>query len=452
MRRAAGYNAGMPELPEVETARRCLERWAGGRRVREVKVVEKRVVAPGGPPLRTLVGARFQRFDRRGKHLLLTLSSQVGKSGKRQEPTGLWSHLGMTGKWLRRAPGEPDSRFSRVQVLLDDGVTLHYDDMRLFGRLRAVRGAAFEVLPAIAALGPDPLIDGVDVERLAEALRRRKQPIKPVLLDQRLVAGVGNIQASESLFRAGIDPRRPAASLTRAEVRKLARGIEASIAYSLAQFDHEAAAGDIRYVEEPAGLNPFKVYDRRGRPLSPLPQGNHRAAGAGRALDVLLRPLSEVVMLGNQRAGAVGVAFTRALRSSANRLPTQRPPAARQAAHQGDRDDDPAKQGRRAARPTANWPAVGTHLHVHLGRESSSNVRRPAPAAPARHRRKVAGRPRRRRRSAGPAGGRTAAWSRPARRSAAAAASGAGRAGPPRPLEQHRQRLQQEKRRHQAGR
>ena len=247
----------MPELPEVETARRMLETWARGRRVRRVLVQDRRSIVGGPRALDALVKARFDGFDRRGKHLLITLLHG-------HKPVGLWSHLGMSGKWLRRDPGQPPPRFSRVALELYDGVVLHYDDLRLFGKLRVVKDAAFDGLPEIAALGPDPLSDGIDVDRLFARLQRSKKPVKPLLLDQRLVPGIGNIQASESLFRAAIDPRRRASSLTRAEVGRLARGMRASIDYTLRRFQKDARDKDIRYVEEPSGPNPFKVYDRAG--------------------------------------------------------------------------------------------------------------------------------------------------------------------------------------------
>jgi formamidopyrimidine-DNA glycosylase len=252
----------MPELPEVETARRCLEQWARGRQVRKVTVREPRVLARGGPPLARLVGARFSTFDRRGKHLLIEL-----RQGK--QTIGLWSHLGMSGKWLRRTTKDEPPRFSRVQIDLTGGISLHYADLRLFGRLRLVPGAAFARQPVLAALGPDPLAEGVDAGYLAERLASRKKPIKPQLLDQRLTPGVGNIQASEALFRAAIDPRRPARTLTRPELTRLARAIRTSIDFTLkkllAQIGGTARpAEDVQYVEEPAGPNPFLVYDRAG--------------------------------------------------------------------------------------------------------------------------------------------------------------------------------------------
>jgi formamidopyrimidine-DNA glycosylase len=258
----------MPELPEVEVAARNLARWAVGHRVRAVRAEAgaKRILRPGSPAaLRALAGARLRSVRRVGKNLMLTLD---GPSG----PIGVWSHLGMTGKWLRRRAGEPAPRYSRVEVDLDDHSHLHYADMRLFGRFRLVPSAKFEDVAELAALGRDPLNEGIDVADLGARLGRLKLPIKVAIMDQRLLPGVGNIQASEALFRAGIDPRRPAKSLKPAEVRALARGVMASIRYTLRQFGKTGADGgraDIEYVEEAgARANPFLVYDRAGEPCS----------------------------------------------------------------------------------------------------------------------------------------------------------------------------------------
>jgi formamidopyrimidine-DNA glycosylase len=166
----------------------------------------------------------------------------------------------MTGKWLRRTGDEPPPSHSRVRLRLDDGATLHYQDPRLFGRLRLVSGARFEELPEVRALGPDPLEQGVDPARLAGALARARRPVKVVLMDQRLLPGVGNIYASEALFRARIGPGRPASSLSGVEVRRLARAILAAFRDAI-----EAEEGpEITYVEEPGAPNPFLVYGRQG--------------------------------------------------------------------------------------------------------------------------------------------------------------------------------------------
>jgi formamidopyrimidine-DNA glycosylase len=262
----------MPELPEVEVAARNLRRWMARRRVRALRADAraKRIFRPGTPAaVQALTGARLKMLRRIGKNLLLTFTAKAG-------PLGVWSHLGMTGKWLRRAPGEPAPSASRVTLELDNGIHLHYVDPRMFGRFRLVPDARFEQLAEIAALGPDPLADGIDAVALHARLSRLRTPIKVALLDQTLLAGIGNIQANESLFRAAIDPRRPARTLTAAEVKRLAGAILESIRFTLDDF---AAAGvdgggaDIGYVEEHPTKNPFLVYGREGAPCPRCKKG-----------------------------------------------------------------------------------------------------------------------------------------------------------------------------------
>jgi formamidopyrimidine-DNA glycosylase len=262
----------MPELPEVEVAARNLRRWMARRHIRALTADPraKRLFRPSAPrSLQALTGARFQKLRRIGKNLLFTL---VGKTG----PVGIWSHLGMTGKWLRRASGQPAPSASRVALELDNGIHLHYVDPRMFGRFRLVADARFELLPEIAALGPDPLADGIDAAALRTRLTGLGTPIKVALLDQTLLAGVGNIQASESLFRAAIDPRRPARTLTGPEVERLAAAILESIHFTLDDFAAAGADGggaDIGYVEERRTANPFLVYDREGAPCPRCKKG-----------------------------------------------------------------------------------------------------------------------------------------------------------------------------------
>jgi formamidopyrimidine-DNA glycosylase len=267
----------MPELPEVEFARRCWARWADGKTVLGVQAQAGRVLRPRSPrALQALRGATFFAFARTGKNLL------IRARGARE--WGLWSHLGMTGKWVRRAQGQEPPRFARVRIDLDDGKSLYYCDMRLFGRLQLVPGGRFEAIAELKGLGPDPLNDGVDVERLLAKLQGTKLPVKVALLDQRVLAGVGNIQAVEALYRAGIDPRRPAKSLDRAEAKKLAAGIRASIEAALADFEEEVGDdSDIAYVEEGAP-NPFGVYDRAGERCRRCKKGTiTRIVQAGRS-------------------------------------------------------------------------------------------------------------------------------------------------------------------------
>jgi formamidopyrimidine-DNA glycosylase len=138
---------------------------------------------------------------------------------------------------------------------------VRYVDPRLFGRFVVVSAKDAD-LPAWSELGPDPLTDGIDVASLHAKLAKRKVAIKPTLLDQTVLAGVGNILATEALFSARVDPRRPARELSRREVSAVARGIRASIERTLALQDGPV----IQYVEEPGADNPFTVYGREGTP------------------------------------------------------------------------------------------------------------------------------------------------------------------------------------------
>jgi formamidopyrimidine-DNA glycosylase len=247
----------MPELPEVEFAARSLRAWTRGRTLVRVEADPKAryVFRPSTPRAlaRALEGARFGAIRRIGKQLLVAME----RDG---EPVGLLAHLGMTGKWLRRREDDPPPRFSRARLALDDGSVLHFSDLRLFGRLRAVPGARFDEVPEVAALGPDPLEAGIDPDRLHEALARSRLPVKVRIMDQALLPGVGNIYASEALFRARIDPRRRASSLSRREIGALARAIVASMREGIVRQE----GPEIAYVEEPGSENPFLVYAREG--------------------------------------------------------------------------------------------------------------------------------------------------------------------------------------------
>jgi formamidopyrimidine-DNA glycosylase len=248
----------MPELPEVEIAARNLRAWTKGRAIEAVEAdrAARYVFRPAAPGAfaRALSGARFRSIRRIGKNLLVSLERE-------RAPIGLLAHLGMTGKWLLRDGDAREApRFSRARFRLDDGRVLHFCDMRLFGRLRVVPGARFAEVAEIAALGPDPLEEGIDRERLHEALARSKLPVKVRIMDQRLLPGVGNIQASEALFRARIDPQRKGSSISRREAGAIANAVLASVLESIA----EQEGPEISYVEEPGSENPFQVYGHEG--------------------------------------------------------------------------------------------------------------------------------------------------------------------------------------------
>ena len=243
----------MPELPEVEFAARQLRRWLVGRRVEEAEVDPTRITRPQPPGdvARAIAGHTLRDVQRRAKYLLLTFDHGVG----------VLSHLGMTGKWVIRGRGEP-VRFSRARLFLPGGQVVHLCDSRMFGQLRAMPAEALRQVPVIKGLGPDPLEDGLTSKELGERLRRTARPVKLALMDQTVIAGLGNIHAAEALYRAKIHPARAARSLTAKEVAALRAGIFASIRHALAA-EAQSRAGEITYVEE-GGPNPFRVYDRKG--------------------------------------------------------------------------------------------------------------------------------------------------------------------------------------------
>jgi formamidopyrimidine-DNA glycosylase len=213
----------MPELPEVEVLARHLCPLIRGKTVCGVTVRRAKVLLPTRPRKfrRTLLGAKFTGLTRRGKYLLFQLRAKAG--GK---PISLLGHLGMTGKIFlarkkRRLP-------RHAAVALDLGAhNLVYEDTRCFGRLTLDTSA-------VTRLGPEPLDVKFTTETFAQLLKRSRQAIKVKLLDQKLVAGIGNIYASEALFRARLSPKLAANKLTVAQVRRLRLAIRKVLAEAIA--------------------------------------------------------------------------------------------------------------------------------------------------------------------------------------------------------------------------
>jgi formamidopyrimidine-DNA glycosylase len=202
----------VPELPEVETARRRVERHLVGRRIAAVATVPDRIVYDGVSPRRfaeALRGRRVMAVRRRGKHLWMELD---------RRPWPLF-HFGMSGSFEIYGDGAPRPRFWKVELVSDDGTCLAMPDPRRFGRIRLQRHPERE--HPLASLGFDPLEGLPPVPALAALLGRRTAPLKSVLLDQTLFAGVGNWIADEALYQARLDPRRPASSLAPAEAARL---------------------------------------------------------------------------------------------------------------------------------------------------------------------------------------------------------------------------------------
>jgi formamidopyrimidine-DNA glycosylase len=215
----------MPELPEVENARRRASRVLLGRRIARVATVEDRIVYAGVRPrdfAAALSGRRVERVGRKGKHLWLELD---------RRPWPLF-HFGMTGSFEIYAQGRERPRFWKVELTTEEGVCLAMPDPRRFGRIRLQQEPERE--SPLRDLGFDPLLALPKAEALGAMLARRRAPIKAVLLDQRVFAGVGNWIADEVLFQAGIRPHRPAADLKPREVRRLRSRLRAIVTRAVA--------------------------------------------------------------------------------------------------------------------------------------------------------------------------------------------------------------------------
>jgi formamidopyrimidine-DNA glycosylase len=206
----------MPELPEVETVRTSLLPRLRGRRIVGLHVGEfEGVVGPLGVAATRarLLGRRIDDVRRRGKYLLLALD----------DDTSLLVHLRMTGRLQLTSRQEPPLRFEHLALELDGDEDLRFADQRKFGRV--IHVSPDQVAALDVKLGPEPLDASFDPARLGSRLARRSGKLKAVLLDQRLVAGLGNIYVDEALFRARLHPERPAKSLSGPELGRLHRAI-----------------------------------------------------------------------------------------------------------------------------------------------------------------------------------------------------------------------------------
>jgi formamidopyrimidine-DNA glycosylase len=244
----------MPELPEVETIVRDLSRLLPGAVIARVEIVHPDLIE-GDPETfaQGLRGRRIEGVSRRAKNIVLDL-----------DDARLIVNLGMTGRLLVLSPGEAEPTHPGVRFGLDDGRTLLYHDVRRFGRLSYLPRDAWEARDR--GMGFEPLSAEFTPDVLLELARRSRVAIKTWLMDQRRVVGVGNIYASEALFRAGIDPRRPALSLTPAEAHRLHQGIvdvlrEAIDFRGTTLLDYRDASG-----EQGRFSDRLRVYDRAGEP------------------------------------------------------------------------------------------------------------------------------------------------------------------------------------------
>jgi formamidopyrimidine-DNA glycosylase len=270
----------MPELPEVETVMRGLQARMEGRRIVRAQInrPDLRWPFPLGLAAR-LTGAEVLGFRRRAKYILMRITG--GDS--------VLIHLGMSGR-MNLTPGTPntDAAHEHLVIEVDDGWRVGFVDPRRFGSVDLVPTTDEDQHKLLAGMGPEPLDDAFSIGTLNDALAGKRTPIKAALLDQRLVAGLGNIYVCEALFRSGISPSRLAHTVPGARAARLVPAIKATLTEAIA-----AGGSSLRDYVQPDGelgyfQHAWKVYGREGKPCETCPgppgcDGIRRIVQSGRS-------------------------------------------------------------------------------------------------------------------------------------------------------------------------
>ena len=276
----------MPELPEVETVRRGLAPALVGKRIAKAKT--KRADLRFPLPTRfasRLKGRRIDALERRAKYLLAHLDDGM-----------VWiTHLGMTGRWsvigAKKQPGDfyyadpPDPAHTHVVIDMESGARLEFNDPRRFGYMDLIEAEALPAHPFFKGMGPEPLGNEFHLPYLQKALANKKAPIKAALLDQRIVAGLGNIYVVEALYRAGILPSKAAGRISAPRLEKLYHAVRAVLEEAIEAGG--STLSDYARVDGAQGgfQHRFRVYDREGEEcLTPDCGGTiKRAVHSGRS-------------------------------------------------------------------------------------------------------------------------------------------------------------------------
>lgn len=246
----------MPELPEVEVTKRGVSKALLNHKIVEVYVGDKKLRVPMTPELKLLEGASVQKLERRGKYIIVFT-----------DKGSLIIHLGMTGHLQIIESNTEMALHDHFEMKLDSGLSVRYNDTRRFGLLVYIApGEDPYAYPMIASLGPEPLEDSFTPEVLLERLKSRKSSLKQALMDSKIVVGVGNIYASETLFLSKISPERKANSLSKEEASLLVKNIKEVLAASIESGgttirDFEGADGKPGYF-----VQKLNVYGHEGEP------------------------------------------------------------------------------------------------------------------------------------------------------------------------------------------
>lgn len=250
----------MPELPEVEAASRVLRRATVGKTIVSLRLLHPALRArTPARVVRSLAGRKIERVERRGKHQIMILD----------DDRIVHAHFRMAGDWHVGPASEPLPKFARAALTLSNDTRVSLVDPRALSSIRVV--AANEL--ALPSLGPDPSDAAFDGAFLRRMLARRRGPIKPALLDQRIASGVGNIYAAEALWIARIDPRVASSSLGAVRLQRLADSIRQAL--------DDGAANATRYADSDADR--FKVYGREGESCERCGARIRRITQAGRS-------------------------------------------------------------------------------------------------------------------------------------------------------------------------
>lgn len=248
----------MPELPEVETVRQGLADVLEGRRLHRVQVMRPDLRFPLPENFEgRLSGRQVEKLARRGKYLLIHL----------QERLTLIAHLGMSGRFrIFNTSPPPLERHDHVVFEAEGGISVRFNDPRRFGFMDLADTDTLAGHKMLKNMGPEPLANDFNGPVLAAALRGRKSPIKAALLDQSVIAGMGNIYVSEALFRAGLSPKRKSGTVQGGRAENLARAIrdvlnEAIAAGGSSLRDHRQPSGELGYFQ-----HSFAVYGCTGQP------------------------------------------------------------------------------------------------------------------------------------------------------------------------------------------
>lgn len=276
----------MPELPEVETIRAGLEPILRGRRLERVEIRDPRLTRPIDPSAvaRALEGERVVGIDRRGKYLIVRFES--GRS--------LLIHLRMTGNFrVGKSDAPADGPHDRAIVILDNESDIVYRDVRRFGTWLLVEPGELDAYLE-ERVGEEPLEDAFRTAALVARLAGRRAPLKAALLDQRTVAGLGNIYADEALWRARIHPLRPAGELSGAEVGRLRRALRDALRMGIARQGATLSNYATPDGERGAMQEEFRVYGREGEPCPRCgtPIEKIRVGGRGTSYCPACQPLT----------------------------------------------------------------------------------------------------------------------------------------------------------------